>query len=88
MKRDYQTNKLEEHRLGAGFLPGEPVFVPRNKKSAEDDGWLLAVWYDEQKNRSEMVVLDAQDFARKTVARVKLQHRVPWGFHGNWVPAN
>jgi len=33
-----------------------------------------------------MVVLDAQDFARKPIARVKLQHRVPWGFHGNWCP--
>jgi carotenoid cleavage dioxygenase len=87
LKRDYQKGTLEEHRLGAGFLPGEPVFVPRAAKSAEDDGWILAVWYDEQKNRSEMVVLEAQDFARKPVARVKLQHRVPWGFHGNWVPA-
>ena len=69
-------------------MPGEPVFVPRSKSSGEDDGWLLAVWYDAERNRSEMVVLDAHDFARKPIARVKLQHRVPWGFHGNWVPAN
>jgi len=88
LKRDYQTGKLETHRLGAGFMPGEPVFVPRGEKSAEDDGWVLAVWFDSERNRSEMVVLDAQDFARKPIARVKLQHRVPWGFHGNWVPAN
>jgi carotenoid cleavage dioxygenase-like enzyme len=87
LKRDYQTGKLEMHSLGDNFMPGEPVFVPRDEKSGEDDGWLLAVWYDSERNRSEMVVLDAQDFARKPIARVKLQHRVPWGFHGNWVPA-
>jgi carotenoid cleavage dioxygenase len=73
--------------LGTNFMPGEPVFVPRETKSAEGDGWLLAVWYDAERNRSEMIVLDAQDFAREPIARVKLQHRVPWGFHGNWVPA-
>jgi carotenoid cleavage dioxygenase-like enzyme len=48
---------------------------------------VLAVWYDEQLNRSELVVLDAQHFTAAPVARIKLQHRVPWGFHGNWVPA-
>jgi len=61
--------------------------LPRGEKSAEDDGWVLAVWYDGERSRCEMVVLDPQDFARKPIARVKLQHRMPWGFHGNWVPA-
>jgi carotenoid cleavage dioxygenase len=87
LKRDYQTGKLEEQKLGANFAPGEAVFVPRIGSSAEDDGWVLAVWYDSALNRSEMVVLDAQSFTDKPLARVKLQHRVPWGFHGNWVPS-
>ena len=67
--------------------PGEPIFVPRCVGAAEDEGWVLAVWFDPQLNRSEMVVLDARNFAKAPVARVKLQHRVPFGFHGNWVPA-
>jgi len=87
LKRDYHTDKLEVHELGKHFAPGEPVFVRRSAKSSEDDGWVLAVWYDEERNRSEVVVLDAQNFAGAPVARIKLQHRVPWGFHGNWVPA-
>lgn len=87
LKRDCQTDKVEVHDLGKNCAPGEPVFVPRSAQSSEDDGWVLAVWYDEELNRSEMVVLDAQNFAGAPVARIKLQHRVPWGFHGNWVPA-
>jgi carotenoid cleavage dioxygenase len=62
------------------------VFVPRSNASAEDDGWVLAVWYDPARNASELGVIDAQNFAARPVARVKLQHRVPFGFHGNWAP--
>ncbi|MEV6871608.1 carotenoid oxygenase family protein [Amycolatopsis sp. NPDC051128] len=29
----------------------------------------------------------AQDFTAAPVARIKLNHRVPLGFHGNWVSA-
>ncbi len=87
IKRDYQTGRVEMQSLGGQMMPGEPVFVPRSAGASEDDGWVLAVWYDPALNRSELVVHAAQDFAAQPVARVKLQHRVPFGFHGNWVPA-
>jgi carotenoid cleavage dioxygenase-like enzyme len=31
-------------------------------------------------------VLDAEDLGRGEVARITLPQRVPFGFHGNWVP--
>jgi carotenoid cleavage dioxygenase-like enzyme len=31
-------------------------------------------------------VLDAADLGRGEVARISLPQRVPFGFHGNWVP--
>jgi carotenoid cleavage dioxygenase-like enzyme len=46
----------------------------------------LSVWYDGNSDRSELVIQDAADFTAKPVARVKVSHRVPFGFHGNWVP--
>jgi carotenoid cleavage dioxygenase-like enzyme len=87
VKRDYKSGASEVQDLGGRMSPGEPIFVPRCVGAAEDEGWVLAVWFDPQLNRSEMVVLDARNFAKAPVARVKLQHRVPFGFHGNWVPA-
>ena len=64
--------------------PGEPVFVPREGATAEDDGYVLSIWWDAARDASELVILDAQDFAGKPLARVRLGMRVPMGFHGNW----
>ena len=33
------------------------------------------------------VILDAADFTGDPVAMVRLPHRIPPGFHGNWVEA-
>ena len=40
--------------------------------------------YDRATDRSELAILDAQTL--QDVASIKLPHRVPAGFHGNWVP--
>ena len=42
--------------------------------------------YDPATDRSDLVVLDAHDFAGGPVATVQLPARVPLGFHGNWIP--
>jgi carotenoid cleavage dioxygenase-like enzyme len=32
------------------------------------------------------VILDASEFTAKPVATVGLPQRVPFGFHGSWIP--
>ena len=55
--------------------------------SNEDDGWLInAVHYDDR-NACDVVVIDARDVAAGPVATVRLPHRMPFGFHANWFPA-
>lgn len=71
-----------EYRFG-----GEPVFVPRTVDAAEDDGYLLAFCHDEQSGLSELLVLDAASPSLAPVAAVKLPSRVPYGFHGAFIPA-
>jgi carotenoid cleavage dioxygenase len=36
---------------------------------------------------TDLVILDARDFGGAPVASVRIPHRVPPGFHGNWLPA-
>ena len=78
------TTSVHDHGLGRGS--GEPSFVPRQGATEEDDGWLMSFVYDATKNVSELVVLDAQDLTVAPVARVLLPQRVPFGFHGDFVP--
>jgi carotenoid cleavage dioxygenase len=84
---DLARGTSETRWFGAGAGCGEPLFVPRAAASAEDDGYLLVLAYEPDRNASDLYVLDACNIAGQPLARVKLPHRVPYGFHGNWVPA-
>ncbi len=73
---------------GPGMSPGEPVFVRDPDGRADDEGWVLSVVYDAARDASDVVVLDASSFDRRAPeAVVHLPCRVPFGFHGSWVPA-
>jgi carotenoid cleavage dioxygenase len=86
LKHDVTAGTTESWEPGPTRSCGEPVFVPREGSTAEDDGWLLAFVQDVATASSELVVLAAQDLAAGPVASVALPQRVPAGFHGNWVP--
>ena len=85
IKFDHHTRQGIERGWGPGRVGGEVVFAPRPGAESEDDGWLMTFVFDEAKGSSELVVLSAQDLS--PVARVILPVRVPYGFHGDWVPA-
>jgi carotenoid cleavage dioxygenase len=84
---DTTTGESVVHDFGPLQVPGECVFVPAGADAAEDSGWLLSFVYDGERDRSDLVVLDARAFAAPPVARIRLPGRVPFGFHGSWVPA-
>jgi carotenoid cleavage dioxygenase-like enzyme len=85
VKHDLVTGTRDVFDHGPGRAAGEPVFVGRPGGTDEDDGWIVTFVHDGNDDSAEFVVLDARDFARGYVARVKLPQRVPFGFHGNWV---
>jgi carotenoid cleavage dioxygenase len=86
-KYDLERGTCEVRDCGAGNGVGEPLFVPRHPDAAEDDGYVLVLVYNSACNASEFLILDARNIAGDPVASVRLPHRVPYGFHGNWVAA-
>lgn len=85
-KYDRVSGARSEISLGRGRIPGEPVFVPAEGATAEDDGYLMTFVYDAHTDTSEYVVFDAATMTAEPVATVTLP-RIPFGFHGSWVPS-
>jgi len=85
LRYDLVRDEAVAHDFGDG-RPGEPVFVRAPDGRADDEGWVLTVVYDPTRAASDLVILDAQSFAAKPEAVIHLPARVPYGFHGSWVP--
>ncbi|MBE1489555.1 carotenoid oxygenase family protein [Plantactinospora soyae] len=96
IKHDLVRGTSEVHRLPRHAAASEAVFVPAtdsgrdaaasDHSAAEDDGYAVAYVHNPERNASDLVILAAQDFTGKPLARVHLPARVPLGFHGSWVP--
>ena len=86
LRHDVEQATTQLVDLGAGAGQCEAVFVPSSPDAAEDDGWLLCLTYGADTDTSRLVVLHAQDLDGDPVAEVQLPVRVPFGFHGNWIP--
>ena len=81
---DHQTGAIERYDVGEGCATNEPIFVPAGSDAAEGEGFLLANTYDANRGASQLVILDAQNVTAGPLATAYLDHRVPFGFHGNW----
>jgi carotenoid cleavage dioxygenase len=87
LKFDLQNGRCEQHLHGRDRFGGEGIFVPHPDCQEEDAGWLLTYIHDQREARSEVVVVDTRDFRAAPIARIQIPTRVPYGFHGTWVPS-
>ena len=86
LKHDLENRTVETHGVGPAGAASEGVFVPMG--GGEDEGYILSVVYDGNTDASHLRIIDAQDFSAAPVAKIQLPQRVPFGFHGNWVPSH
>ena len=83
------TGELPRELNGTLYRNGpNPQFDAPGAHWFVGDGWLLSAVWRAQENRSDLAVFNAKDVEAGPVALVHLGHRVPDGFHGNWVGAN
>ena len=82
---DLQTGARQAHDFGPGKVPGEFVFVPRSADAPEGDGWVMGYVIDAVHETTDLVILDASDMSLPPIASVHIPHRIPPGFHGNWL---
>ena len=73
--------------VGETLQMDEAIFVPDSPDAGEDEGWLLSIAYHRAEARSELLIFNAQSIHAGPVARIILPERVPFGFHGLWIPS-
>ncbi len=83
---DHKTGAMDLYDVGEACATNEPIFVPASDDAPEGKGFLLANVYDANRLASHLVILDAQNVSAGPLAKAYLDHRVPFGFHGNWRP--
>ena len=89
VKVDIHSGATERYDYGAGRYGSESPFAARagaGPDAAEDDGYVLSMVTDTRDWSSSCLVFHAQHLADGPIARVKLPHRVPAGFHATWMP--
>lgn len=85
LRHDLETGTTTMRDFGPAAVPGEFVFVPRSDAAPEGDGWLVGYVIDRDADTTDLAILDATTL--EDVARVHIPHRIPPGFHGNWIAA-
>ena len=87
VKYDNDTGKRWQWNYGQGVFGSEAVFAPRRGATAgtaEDDGYVITLVTDSTSWQSDCLVFDARDIEPGPIARVRMPHRVPYGFHATW----
>lgn len=86
-KYDRQGGPSVHRPVVDGQWVGEPVFVPRSATADEDDGFVLNLIHDGNRDQTAIEILDARSIDAEPIARLWLDERIPVGFHGNWLQA-
>ncbi|MFT5693346.1 MAG: carotenoid cleavage dioxygenase-like enzyme [Oceanicoccus sp.] len=83
---DHKTGQRDTFEMSPHMGTSEAIFVPKSASAEEGEGYLLSNVYDGTTDKSHLLILDAQNPSQGPLAKAYLDHRVPYGFHGNWMP--
>lgn len=86
LKLDYEKNTQIARDYPGDWRGGEVVFAPKPGGAEEDDGYVLTLLAHRSEPRSELQIFDAKAVDQPPVAVVEIPHRVPLGFHAEWLP--
>lgn len=86
-KHDLETGEAEHISFGEQRFGSEAPFIPRANAQSEDDGYLISFITDMAQDRSECIIIDAQNIGAGPVCTIILPHRISSGTHATWATA-
>lgn len=91
-KEDRSSRRWYDDACGTALameLVGERwsmLIVRADADAGEDEGWVIGLVVDLLRETTDLAIIDARNFTAAPVASVRIPHRIPPGFHGNWLP--
>ncbi|RVW06419.1 carotenoid oxygenase family protein [Rhodococcus spongiicola] len=86
VRHDTLTGREDRYSFGEGVFGSETAMAPRVGGKGEDDGYLVTIVSDVDRDLSECLVFDAANVADGPVARIRLPERISSGTHSTWAP--
>jgi carotenoid cleavage dioxygenase len=83
---DLETGERKHFSFGADKIGGEFIFIAREPSAPEGDGWLMGLVIDAETQTTQLQIFNALNIETGPIGTVHIPHRIPPGFHGNWIP--
>ncbi|WP_024794376.1 carotenoid oxygenase family protein [Tomitella biformata] len=84
VKHDTLTGDETAYQFGEGVYGSETAMAPRVGSTSEDDGYLITITVDMNRDLSECLIFDAQRVEDGPITRIRLPERVSSGTHSTW----
>ncbi|TKY74556.1 Carotenoid 9,10(9',10')-cleavage dioxygenase 1 [Spatholobus suberectus] len=84
--KDKEPVRVEYHRFERNVFCTGSAFVPKEGGLEEDDGWIITFVHNEDTGISQVHIIDTKKFSGEAVAKITMPCRVPYGFHGAFMP--
>lgn len=84
-KYDLLNNRDWRYEYGPERYGSEPHVALRPDATSEDDGYIITLVTDMIADKSECLILDAQDIEAGPIATIELPERISVGTHACWV---
>ncbi|GLT53564.1 hypothetical protein SLA2020_268270 [Shorea laevis] len=86
-KLDFEeVMKVEYHMFEENTFCTGAAFVSKEGGFQEDDGWIITFVHNEDTDISQVYIIDTNNFSCEPVVKITLPCRVPYGFHGAFMP--
>jgi carotenoid cleavage dioxygenase len=86
VRQDTFTGDETRYGYGPGVYGSETAMAPRVGSVEEDDGYVITITTDLNRDRSECLVFDARRISDGPMSRIRLPERVSSGTHSTWAP--
>ncbi|MFM9978038.1 MAG: carotenoid oxygenase family protein [Sphingomonadaceae bacterium] len=83
----YGDGSSQEHSFGPGNVTSEGIFIPHGEDAREGEGLIMALVSEAKSGATKVAVFEAEQLAKGPMAEITLPQRVPYTFHGSWMPA-